>query len=151
MKKIVMPNDILLPEVARLIADGESVSIRTKGNSMLPFIRGDRDSVILESPEGFEVMDIVLAEVRKGAFVLHRVVGMEGDKVILMGDGNIRGREICRKEDVMAKAVAVVKDGRRLECRKRGHMIKAWLWRFMLPLRRYLLAIYRKTCKLFER
>lgn len=147
MKKVVMPNEILLPEVARLVAEGESVSIRTKGNSMLPFIRGDKDSVVLESPEGFGVMDIVLAEIRKGVFVLHRVVAVEGNKVILMGDGNIRGQEICQRENVLAKAVVIMKDGSRLECRKGKHRIKARIWKFMLPVRRYLLAIYRRIVK----
>lgn len=148
MKKIVLPNDILLSEVARLVAEGESVTIRTKGNSMLPFIRGERDSVVLEAPDEFGVMDIVLAEIRQGMFVLHRVVDMNGDEVVLMGDGNLVGRERCLRNDVAAKAVAIVKDGKKVDCRSRGHLCRARIWKSLLPLRRYLLAIYRRTREL---
>lgn len=145
MSKEVMPNGQFLPEVARLVAEGESVCIKTKGSSMHPFIRGGKDSVILESAEGFGVMDIVLAEIEEGVYVLHRVVDMDGNKVVLMGDGNIKGREMCMRKDVKAKAVAIVKDGRRLECNRSLHIVCAQLWQWLLPARRYLLAIYRRT------
>ena len=47
MHKVVVPNAILLGEVKSLLAEGKDVVIPTKGNSMLPFIRGGRDSVNL--------------------------------------------------------------------------------------------------------
>lgn len=145
MKRIVLPNAQMLPEVARLVAMGESVMLKAKGCSMLPFIRGERDSVVLEKADGFGVMDIVLAEVAKGVFVLHRVISIEGDRVVLMGDGNIRGCETCRRSDVMAMAVSIVgENGKSSDCRCRSHLVKARIWRFLLPLRRYLLAVYRR-------
>lgn len=147
MKKVVMRNDHLLPEVARLVAEGESVNIKTKGCSMLPFIHGGKDSVVLVKAEDVKPMDIVLAEVSEGMFVLHRVMEIKDGYVVLMGDGNIRGRERCRKDKVLAKAVSIEKDGKSVDCCSRGHIFKARVWRFLLPLRRYLLAIYRRLFK----
>lgn len=147
MKKVVMRNDLLLPEVARLVAEGESVTLMTKGFSMLPFIRGGRDSVVLVKAEKVKPMDIVLAEVAEGMFVLHRVLEVKDGTVILMGDGNIRGRERCREDKVLAKAVSIEKENRSIDCSSRSHIFKAKLWRFMLPVRRYLLAIYRRLFK----
>ena len=40
MNKMVVPNEILLEEAADLLARGIEVILMTKGNSMLPFIRG---------------------------------------------------------------------------------------------------------------
>ena len=57
MNKVVVPNAILLGEVKSLLAEGKDVVIPTKGNSMLPFIRGGRDSVNLRRLEDVEVGD----------------------------------------------------------------------------------------------
>ena len=42
-------NDILIPEIERLLKDGKEVRFTPSGVSMRPFIEGDRDSVILTS------------------------------------------------------------------------------------------------------
>lgn len=46
MKKSI-PNEILLPEVARLIKEGHTVTITVRGNSMNPFLVDRRDRVTL--------------------------------------------------------------------------------------------------------
>ena len=50
MKKLILPNEILMGEVERLLSQGTAVTIMTKGNSMLPFIVGERDSVVTAEP-----------------------------------------------------------------------------------------------------
>ena len=45
MKKSI-PNEILLPEVARLIKEGHTVTITVRGNSMNPFLVDRRDRVM---------------------------------------------------------------------------------------------------------
>ena len=47
MSTIQVPNELLLSQVDTFLREGREVIIRAKGNSMLPFIRGDRDSVAL--------------------------------------------------------------------------------------------------------
>lgn len=148
MKKIVMHNSVLLPEVARLVAQGEDVTLCVKGSSMLPFIRGGEDSVILTRVSEIKDYDIVLAEISKGVYVLHRVVSINGDEVTLMGDGNIRGCEKCRREDVAARAIAVIHDGKTYDCLSPAHLRKAKIWRTLLPLRRCILAIYRRIYRI---
>jgi len=106
VKKIILPNEVMLGEVSRLLAEGHPVVIMTKGVSMLPFIVGEKDSVLLERPQDLKVGDIALAEVHKGHYVLHRVRKVEGENVLLMGDGNIRGTEACK----MPQIVGVVKE-----------------------------------------
>lgn len=144
MKKVVMQNNILLPEVARLVALGEEVTMSVKGTSMLPFIRGGRDSVTLTAVDEIRDYDIVLAEVADGVYVLHRVVEIDGDKIVLMGDGNICGRETCLRDKVVAKAIRIIRDGKKVDCLSVKHLRAAKLWRILLPLRRYILAIYRR-------
>lgn len=105
-KKIILPNAIMLGEVKNLLSEGHEVVIMTKGVSMLPFIVGDRDSVLLEKRDDLKVGDIALAEVHEGHYVLHRLIELNGDAVVLKGDGNVRGCEHCTR----ASVVGVVKE-----------------------------------------
>ena len=144
MEKKIIPNDLLLGEVSRLVAEGEKVTIMTKGVSMLPFIRGERDSVLLQRPENLAPGMIVLAYVENRRYVLHRIMSMEGDKVTLMGDGNIAGVERCRIEDVKAVAVKIITPKGEIDCMSRKHLRRAAIWKSLLPVRRWILAIYRR-------
>lgn len=42
-----VPNEILVPEIGRLLKEGKEVRFTPTGVSMRPFIEGGRDSVIL--------------------------------------------------------------------------------------------------------
>lgn len=123
------------------LQEGKLVAIVPQGISMLPFIEGGVDQVFLLKKEKVLVGDIVLVEYR-GKHILHRVYAIDGEKVILMGDGNLEGTEEVMVEEVMGTVVEIVHKGRR---RKPG---KAWLWRHSLPMRRYLLKLHRKWNKL---
>jgi len=139
---VVLPNDVLLGEVGRLLREGHSVVLMTKGNSMLPFIRGDKDSVQLERSVCPAVGQAVLAEIRPGVYVLHRLIAVDSDNVTLHGDGNLRGDEHCRMENIAGVVTAIIGPGGR----KRGPYDKtAAKWR-KLPyiVRRIFLAFYRR-------
>lgn len=138
-------DDFILSEAIRLVGEGVSVTFPVKGRSMLPFIVGDRDSVILESSVAPRWGDVVLAEVEGDRYVVHRIVKIENERVTLMGDGNLVGREHCRLDQIRAKASYVVRpDGKRcsLDCFRSRLLAKVWYG--LLPLRRWLLAIYRR-------
>lgn len=138
MQKTVA-NEMLLPEVGRLLAEGHKVELKAKGNSMLPFIVGDRDSVLLCRHGSVEEGDIVLAEIRPRHYVLHRIYAVSGNNITLMGDGNIRGTEHCLTENILGTVDLILKaDGRKIAPGK------AFAWKRLLPLRRLILGIYRR-------
>lgn len=143
MQKIVMSNQTLVTEISKLVNEGTQVTFVPKGSSMLPFIRGGRDSVVLIKDKDIMPLDIVLAKVGD-SYVIHRVIRVEGDRITLMGDGNIYGTEKCLRNDVLAKVVRIIKDARQIDCTGKDHRRKALLWKRLLPVRRYLLAIYRR-------
>jgi hypothetical protein len=142
MDKVVLPNDVLLDEVARLLGEGREVVITAKGRSMLPFIRGEVDHVKLRQSDNLRVGDIVLAYFGN-RYVLHRLVAINGDEITLMGDGNLKGTEQGDRSDVVGKVVEVITPDHRQY--KPG---KAWLWRHTLFLRKYQLKVYRKWNRL---
>jgi hypothetical protein len=148
MKKVIIQNAIIFSEVAKLVSNGESVTIKTKGNSMLPLISGERDSVVLAKTDNIKLYDIVLAVVNENQYVLHRVIKIMGNKLILMGDGNLKGCEICTIENVIATAIEVIGDNRKYSCRDNKYIRKAKIWKALLPIRKYLLAIYKIIYKI---
>lgn len=130
-------NDILIPEIARLVDAGREVMFTPSGVSMRPFIEGGRDSVLLRKPEQVRVGDIVLA--RFGTiYVLHRVYRINSS-IILMGDGNLQGEEHIRPEDVLATVAEI-----RSPHGHRKPRTRALLWRHMLRTRWFWLKVYRK-------
>ena len=139
-----VPNNIMIPQVAELVAEGCEVEIIARGTSMLPFIRDRKDSVVLGPFTSIRPMDIALVRMPGDKYVMHRVIELQGDMVTLMGDGNIRGIEICRRRDVLAIACAILRNGKRIDCHGRSHMLKARIWLMLRPVRRILLAIYRR-------
>lgn len=119
-----------------LLLEGESVQITVRGQSMLPFFQSG--STILLRPirkEDFRIGSVVLAETPQGNFVVHRIHRLEGDRVILLGDGNLYGTETMLRD----KVYGVVDCGWL-------HLRLAALWRLMQPIRRYPLAILRRIC-----
>lgn len=135
MKRIIS-NQSAFSQARDLLLEGESVRITVRGQSMLPFFQSG--STILLRPirkEDFRVGHVVMAESAPGRFVVHRIHRLEGDRVILLGDGNLYGTETMSRE----KVYGIVDCGWL-------HLRLAALWRIMQPLRRYPLAVLRRIC-----
>ena len=143
-----MTDEQIIQEAVRLVQDGVSVTFPVKGRSMLPFIFGGRESVILQKPGSLQRGQVVLAQVGPDRYVVHRIIKIEPDRITLMGDGNIRGTESCTPSNVLAIATHVVDEkGKRRTLESKGQMFKARVWFRIRPLRRIILAVLRRTCK----
>ena len=140
-----LPNNIAIENVKMLVDEGRKVILPVKGNSMLPFIVGDRDSVELKKTERVVVGDVVLAWVDGNRYVIHRIIQRDAaGHLTLMGDGNIAGTEHCTEQDVVAKALYRVRaDGRKNPLYNNSTGVRAW--RTLLPVRRWILAVYRRV------
>jgi len=144
-----MTDQIIIAEAIRLVGEGVSVTLPVNGSSMLPFIIGGRESVILQKPTLPRPGQVVLAWVDGNRYVLHRVINIDAESITLMGDGNLAGTEHCTPADIKALATHVV-DAEE----KRHYLYSAWrnvaakAWFRLRPVRRYLLALYRRVYRL---
>lgn len=135
-------NDILIPEIERLLKNGHMVEFVPRGVSMRPFIEGGRDKVILKRCEKPQVGDIVLARVEE-SYVLHRIYEKDGDQIILKGDGNLAGEEIGTENDIIGCVVCVKNNRNQRKC-----LTRACVWRHLpVRIKKYYLKIYRKAIK----
>lgn len=142
---MVLPNAVMLGEVSRMLSEGHSVVIMTKGNSMLPFIVGERDSVELIKKDSYGIGDIVLAQVAEGHWVLHRLVGMDGESVTLKGDGNLVGTEKCRLQDIAGSVRTIIRPKKKVDCGTAVFASRSERWRALpYTLRRIVLGIFRR-------
>lgn len=138
MEKRIIPNDILLTSAEELLAEGHDVEMLVKGNSMRPYLENEKDSVLLRKMDSVAVGDVILARIAPKTYVMHRVWSIDGNRITLMGDGNLRGREFCRKEDVIGTVICFLKaDGRKITPGK------GKVWRALLPFRRYILYAHK--------
>lgn len=146
---ITVDNAELLPQVIRLIDEGHTVTLPLRGFSMRPFLEDGRDKALLAAVDNLMVNDVVLAEVTRQRYVLHRVVDINGQKVTLRGDGNL-GTEECTVSDIKAKACGFYRKGNNTldSVNSRKWKIYTALWTRLLPIRRYLLFAYRVLRKM---
>ena len=142
----VLPNNEILRDLIQLVNEGQRVVLPVKGNSMLPFIIGGRESVELVKPETVAVGDVVLAWINGCRFVVHRIIRINDDQVQLMGDGNITADEYCPLSDVKARAEYVIApNGKRRYLYTPQRLRFSRFWSRLLTVRRWILAIYRRT------
>ncbi len=134
---------MILAEAIRLVGEGVEVTFPVNGRSMRPFIEGGRDSVVLVRPTNVKPMDVVLAKTEDNRYVIHRVLEMADERVTLMGDGNLQGREHAECKQIYAKVTHVVHpNGYKRSLYTPFIQFVQKMWVSLLPLRRYLLKLY---------
>ena len=118
-----------------------------KGVSMLPLLREDRDLMVIDKKpsEGVKKWDAVLFRrpglTGRGAYVLHRVLRVNGDgSCWIVGDNCLSG-ETVKEENILGVLRAVVRDGRTIPTDSRRMRAYVWLWCVCPPLRFFLLRL----------
>ena len=100
--------DVAGDELLEELREGKIVQLTPQGISMLPFISGGRDKVLICKMEEICVGDIVLAPYNNH-LILHRVYAIDGTRLTLMGDGNLKGNELVDKSEVWGTVVEIIK------------------------------------------
>lgn len=104
----VIKNAVVFASVEELVAEGRSVELTVKGFSMRPFLRNNRDVVVLSPLVGRELRKGMVVLFRhNGQHILHRIRRIEGGGLLIKGDGNYRIVEQASVEDVVAYVSAV--------------------------------------------
>lgn len=132
-----------MDEVALLLKQGSSVTLRVTGKSMYPFLVPTRDKVLLCPDRSVRIGDIILVGTAAKEFVLHRIYGMGMNTLLLMGDGNQSQMEVCSRDAVLGKVVRMTRKGHEVDCSSQMERLLALIWMRLLPFRRGLLAVCR--------
>ena len=140
-------NSIFFSEVESLLSQGESVTIKVRGCSMMPWLRDGKHSVVVRRHVATDVkVGVVMFYVYRGQWLMHRLRKIDGDKLYFAGDGNYRQWEIVGLEALRGVVVSIISPvGRVMKCESGVWRFKSCLW-LTLPaiVRRYILAIVRR-------
>ena len=127
-----------------LLAETGKIMWKCRGVSMKPLVRQGRDLIVIERPGmPLEKYDIALyrkdkpRDGSKREYVLHRVIDVEDDRYIILGD-NCVNLEYVPKEAVVGKMTARVRGGKeqRLEGFPYTLYMNLWIkpWRFRVAV-----------------
>ncbi len=112
--------------VAKLLTQGEALGVLTRGKSMLPLIREGKTEVLVVPVDRELTVGEMPIYVRKdGAYILHRVIGVDEDYYYIRGD-NCTTIEQVPKKDVLGVAT---------ELHRGGLTIRTTDWHYRLYVR----------------
>ena len=145
--KLQVDNKIFFAEVENLLAEGESVTVRVRGCSMMPHLRDGKHSVVVRRCEAEDIkLGAVMFFEYRGQWIMHRLRKIEGDRLIFAGDGNYKQCECVSRADVKGIVTDIVsRSGKKTRCDAMSWRVKSKMWLMLPPIvRRYILAIIRR-------
>ena len=111
-----------------------SLVYKTRGVSMEPMLRQNRDLVTIQAPVSrLQKYDVALYKRDKG-YVLHRVIGVEKDHYLIRGD-NTFVLEIVPDSAVIGVLTGFQRKGRHYSVSNRAYQRYARVWCAIYPLR----------------
>lgn len=132
-----------------LARDGRLV-YRTRGVSMEPMLRQDRDLVFIQVPcSRLKKYDVALYK-RGDAYVLHRVIGVADDHYLIRGD-NTYAIERVPDSAVIGVLSGFRRKGRTHDVTEKGYLRYARLWNAIYPLRAFRARAVRALKKVLKR
>lgn len=145
MRKIAVPNSFLA-EAAEALKQGQTVKLHIDGQSMYPFIKGGKDLVEVTPcpPDGDLPAWCCPFYLWEEKYMIHRYIGKEGEKCLMLGDGNIARIERVKRTEIIGLLRYIYRpDGTVQDCSDPHWLKCAQRWYRLRKIRRCLLFIYK--------
>ncbi len=144
-QKRILTSKELMPGLLQALEEGGQFLLTVTGDSMRPTLRPERDAVALAAPKAYRRGDIVLFRRDSGEYILHRIVGVRGDRLTMNGDAQTWTEEIAGKQ-VIAVVRQICRDGRRYNCQGVFGRLYGRGAAALRPARRWLFRL-REMCR----
>ena len=129
--------------IEELLARDGKLIYKTRGVSMEPMLRQNRDLVVLETPKArLKPYDVALYK-RGTSLVLHRVLQVEEDHYLIRGD-NTYVMEKVPDEAVLGVLTSFQRKGKQISVMDGRYQRYVKLWCAIYPLRRFLVMTVRR-------
>ena len=103
----------LLPTIDEILQNGGTATFTPNGISMRPMLESGRDTVTLKKAQKpLKKYDLPLYRNQNGKFVLHRVIGKNGDGYITRGDNRLEKEFGITNEMIIGKVVLFTRKGK---------------------------------------
>ena len=134
----------LSPLIEEILSSGGTAEITVTGNSMYPMLKHRISQVRLAAPTNLQIGDIPLYRRTNGAYILHRIVGIEDGVYVCCGDHQWHVEKGIHPDQI----IAVVTDfKRRNHWTSCGKTMYRWYWKLWVgirPLRRLVFGGLRR-------
>lgn len=122
------------------------------GNSMLPLLRGGRDTIYLEQSKGrLKRGDIALYRSKDGRYVLHRVIAVYPGYYEFRGDNSAEADAPVEDGQVLGVLKKFYRGGRWIECSSRACRIYSAIWLAMYPVRRIFIKFRHRAARVLKK
>ncbi len=117
-RKEIISNEIFFETIRQQLDSGQRVTLLVKGVSMQPTLLNGRHSVVLMPAQGVELsIGCIALFLFEGRYLLHRLVEIQGAKLIFQGDNVHKTQEWAMREDVVGVVERIVDDrGESIDC-----------------------------------
>lgn len=129
--------EAVMPLIRERLAAGQTVrNMSFHGVSMRPMLRQGKDYVELaQLPERLKKYDLPMYRSAGGKYVIHRVVDVQDDYYICLGDNTYRYEKV-RPEQMVAIVCAFTRAGKRISVENRAYRVYCRFWCAIIPVRR---------------
>ena len=139
-----------MPIIEEMLACGQSVELSVRGKSMRPLLKEGRDSVILSPVKGeVKKYDIPLYKRVDGSYVIHRAVGIDGDKFTMAGDNQYVYERNVDRGQILALVTAIRRGDRLVRAESVYLRLYAKIWHHTRTLRHLPIRVLRRLKRLF--
>lgn len=138
-KKVALEE--LYPIIKEQLESGGNVKIPITGTSMLPLLVQGRDFVVLKSCEKAEINDIIFYRRDNGAFVLHRIIGIDNKGYVLCGDNQWVKEYGIKDHNIIGVVSEIYRDGKAIKIDDKKYIKYYKRWLKLFPIRKPLIRI----------
>lgn len=131
MKKEFFKLEECEPVIRKVLGEGGTFPFYPRGTSMKPFILAERDMVVLSPlPDRLKKYQIILYKRDNGAFVLHRIIRVNGSCCTMRGDNQFLSEPGIRRDQMIGIVTAISRNGRTVNPNDARRRITAafWVW-----------------------
>lgn len=139
VKKIALEE--IYPIIKEQLGNGGTVNFTITGTSMLPLLVQGRDSVVLSPAEEVKINDIIFYRRDNGAFVLHRIIGIDDKGYILCGDNQWVKEYGIRDHNIIGVVTEIKRDGKVFSVNDKKYVKYCNRWLKLFPIRKPLIRI----------
>ena len=145
-KTIIKDKAVMMEQIRELIAEGKTVTLTVKGNSMNPFMVHLRDQITLGpwKDEDIKPGTVALVKDIKGNYLIHRIIDRSSETITLLGDGNLNMTETATFDNIIGIMLSITRKGRVITKDSFCWKSYSWLWHSLTPVRRSPLGLWRK-------
>ncbi len=124
------------PIIKEKLETGGTVELPITGTSMLPLLVQGRDSVILSSVNEVKINDIIFYRRDSGAFVLHRIIGIDDNGYILCGDNQWVKEYGIKNHNIIGVVTHINRNGKTIDVDNKKYVKYYNRWLKLFPIRK---------------